>query len=115
MPVKTIAEVKPAFPFEAYSHIVSTTDAADGGGSLFALPDMGRDVPAPAFNADDFMPVSASGNVLARLPRSMHMPLTARAKSEGVSPPWVGAGLYHGRLGQAKHHARLSPYGCSDQ
>ncbi|PVE44160.1 toxin-antitoxin system HicB family antitoxin [Limnohabitans planktonicus] len=30
-------------------------------------------------------PASASGKVLARLPRSMHLQLTARAKTEGVS------------------------------
>jgi hypothetical protein len=29
MTVKTLAKVKPAFPFEAYSHIVSPIDAAD--------------------------------------------------------------------------------------
>ena len=116
MPVKTIAKVKPAFAFEAYSHVVSPIDAADGGGFMFTMPDipgvvadgatelqaiadgreafmatvsaladMGREIPAPAFNADDFMPASASGKVLARLPRSMHLQLTARAKTEGVS------------------------------
>ncbi len=116
MTVKTIAKVKPAFPFEAYSHMVSPIDEKDGGGFLFTMPDivgvmgdggteleaiadgreaflatvsalvdMGREVPAPAFNVDDFTPASASGKVLARLPRSMHMQLTARAKTEGVS------------------------------
>jgi len=40
MAVKTIAEVKPAFPFEAYSHVVSPIDAADGGGLLFTMPDI---------------------------------------------------------------------------
>ena len=108
--------MKPAFPFEAYSHVVSPIDAADGGGLLFTMPDIpgvmadgatemqaiadGREafittvsamvdmvqaVPAPAFNAQDFTPASASGKVLARLPRSMHFQLTARAKTEGVS------------------------------
>lgn len=116
MTVKTIAQVKPAFPFEAYSHVVSPISAADGGGFLLTMPDipgvmadgtteleaiadgreafiamvsamadMGEDVPAPAFNAEDFTPASASGKVLARLPRSMHLQLTARAKTEGVS------------------------------
>jgi predicted RNase H-like HicB family nuclease len=116
MTIKTIAKVKPAFPFEAYSHVISPIDAADGGGLLFTMPDipgvmadgatemeaiadgreafvttvsamvdMGQEVPAPAFNAQDFTPASASGKVLARLPRSMHLQLTARAKTEGVS------------------------------
>jgi predicted RNase H-like HicB family nuclease len=116
MTIKTIAKVKPTFPFEAYSHIVSPIDAADGGGFLFTMPDipgvmadgatefeaiadgreafvatisamvdMGQEIPAPAFHSEDFTPASASGKILARLPRSMHMQLTARAKTEGVS------------------------------
>lgn len=40
MPIKNIAKVSPAFPFEAYSHIVSPIDAADGGGFLFTMPDI---------------------------------------------------------------------------
>ena len=111
-----IAKVKPVFPFEAYSHVVSPIDAADGGGFMFTMPDipgvmadggteieaiadgreafvavvsamidMGQEVPAPMFNARDFTPASASGKVLARLPRSMHLQLAARAKTEGVS------------------------------
>jgi antitoxin HicB len=116
MTVQTIAKVQPAFPFEAYSHVVSPIDAADGGGFMLTMPDipgvmadgateletiadgreafmatvsalmdMGQEVPAPSFNMDDFTPASASGKVLARLPRSMHLQLSARAKTEGVS------------------------------
>lgn len=116
MTIKTIARVKPAFPFEAYSHVVTPIDAANGGGFMFTMPDipgvmadgaseleaiedgkeafisivsalvdMGQEVPAPAFKLDDFTPASASGKVLARLPRSMHLQLAARAKTEGVS------------------------------
>ena len=116
MAIKTIAAIKPAYPFEAYSHLVSPIDAADGGGFMFTMPDipgvladgateleaitdgreafiatvsaladMGQEVPAPTFNVNDFTPASASGKVLARLPRSMHLQLSARAKTEGVS------------------------------
>jgi len=116
MTVKTIAKAEPTFPFEAYSHIVSPIDSADGGGFMFTMPDipgvmadgatefeaiadgceafistvsammdMGQEIPVPAFKSEDFTPASASGKVLARLPRSMHMQLTARAKTEGVS------------------------------
>jgi predicted RNase H-like HicB family nuclease len=116
MTVKTIAKVKPVFPFESYAYFVSPISAADGGGFMFTMPDlpgvvadgeteahaladgreafittvsamvdMGQEVPAPAFNLDDFAPASASGKVLARLPRSMHRQLAARAKTEGVS------------------------------
>jgi predicted RNase H-like HicB family nuclease len=38
MTVKSIATVKPVFPFEAYSHFVSPIDAADGGGFMFTMP-----------------------------------------------------------------------------
>lgn len=31
--MKTLEKVKPAFPFEAYSHV----DAADGGGFIFTM------------------------------------------------------------------------------
>ena len=116
MAIKTIAVIKPAYPFEAYSHLVSPIGAADGGGFMFTMPDipgvladgateldaitdgreafiatvsaladMGQEVPVPAFNVNDFTPASASGKVLARLPRSMHLQLSARAKTEGVS------------------------------
>jgi predicted RNase H-like HicB family nuclease len=116
MTVKTIPKVEPSFPFEAYSHVVSPIDAADGGGFLFTMPDlpgvmadgeteleaitdgreaftamvstmvdMGQEVPAPSFNVHDFAPAAVSGKILARLPRSMHLQLTARAKTEGVS------------------------------
>jgi len=40
MIVQTIAKVKPAFPFEAYSHVVSPIYAADGGGFMFTMPDI---------------------------------------------------------------------------
>ena len=136
MTVKKIVKVKPAFPFEAYSHVVSPIDAADGGGLLFTMPDipgvladgatemeaiaegrkafittvsamvdMGQEVPSPAFNAQDFTPARASGKVLARLPRSMHLQLTARAKTEGVSLnslvlAFIAEGL--GRRGSAR-------------
>lgn len=50
-----------------------------------ALVDMGRTVPHPAARADDFVPASASGRFVARVPKSLHAQLTTRAKTEGVS------------------------------
>lgn len=50
-----------------------------------ALVDMGRIVPHPAARADDFVPASASGRFVARVPKSLHAQLTTRAKTEGVS------------------------------
>ena len=69
------------------------------------MVDMGQEVPAPTFNAQDFTPASASGKVLARLPSSMHLRLTARAKTEGVSLnslvlAFIAEGL--GRRGSAR-------------
>ena len=102
-PSRPFAKVKPVFLFEAYSHVVSPIDAADGGfmftmpdipgvmadaateleaiadgreafiATVSALADMGQEILAPAFNVDDFTPAFASGKVLARLPRSMHL------------------------------------------
>ena len=53
--------------------------------TVSSLMDMGRDVPAPTLTAQDFTPLSASGKFVARVPRSMHIQLAARAKTEGVS------------------------------
>ena len=53
--------------------------------TISALMDMGRAVPAPTLTAQDFAPISASGKFVARVPRSMHIQLAARAKTEGVS------------------------------
>ena len=69
---------------------VTELEAIEDGREAFmatvsAMVDMGQEIPAPAFNSQDFTPASASCRVLARLPRSMHLQLTARAKTEGVS------------------------------
>ena len=53
--------------------------------AVSAIVDLGQTVPPPAFTLDDFAPASASGKILARLPKSMHRQLAARAKTEGVS------------------------------
>lgn len=53
--------------------------------TVSALMDMGREVPAPTLTAQDFASLSASGKFVARVPRSMHIQLAARAKTEGVS------------------------------
>ena len=53
--------------------------------TVSALMDMSREVPAPVLTAQDFAPLSASGKFVARVPRSMHIQLAARAKTEGVS------------------------------
>ena len=52
---------------------------------IAALHDMGRDIPPPTFSAGDVALPSASGKFVARVPRSIHAKLAARAKAEGVS------------------------------
>ena len=111
MTIKSIAQVKPPSPLKptaiwsaplmlrTVAASCSPCVMADGAtefeaiadgreafiATFSAMVDMGQEIPVPAFNAEDFTPASASGKVLARLPRSMHMQLTARAKTEGVS------------------------------
>ena len=50
-----------------------------------ALTDMGRDIPAPSFTPEDATAPDVSGKFVARVPKSIHAKLTARAKAEGVS------------------------------
>ncbi|OFZ67506.1 MAG: hypothetical protein A2V79_07215 [Betaproteobacteria bacterium RBG_16_56_24] len=38
--VKKIRNVKPPYPFEAYSHIISQLPKEDGGGFLITFPDL---------------------------------------------------------------------------
>lgn len=65
-------------------------EAVENGRDAFlavvsALRDMGREIPAPSFGPDDVAPSSASGKFVARMPKSVHAKLAARAKTEGVS------------------------------
>lgn len=52
-----------------------------------AWADMGRELPAPTLKAAVFAPANASGRFVSRVPRSLHLRLTARAtaEAEGVS------------------------------
>lgn len=112
--IKKVRKVKPPFPFEAYAHVVSPLSDEEGGGFLIVFPDLpgcmsdgeteaealanGRDafdawisamkdegkaIPQPLYRAD---PVPAvSGRFVTRVPKSVHMMLSERAKAEGVS------------------------------
>jgi predicted RNase H-like HicB family nuclease len=53
--------------------------------TVAALADMGREIPAPAFRPQDIAIPTASGKFVARLPKTLHARLFARAKQEGVS------------------------------
>ena len=65
-------------------------EAVENGRDAFAsvvsaLHDMGREIPAPSFCPDAVTVPSASGKFVARVPKSVHAKLVARAKAEGVS------------------------------
>ena len=112
--IKHIAVAQPAFPFEAYAHLVSPLSVEDGGGYLITFPDLpgcmsdgateaaavanGRDAFASWVSArvDAGKPVPvpayqpepvplASGRFVTRLPKTIHAKLADRAKAEGVS------------------------------
>jgi len=53
--------------------------------TLSALADMGRDIPAPVFAPNDVIAFDASGKFLTRVPKSIHVRLSTRAKAEDVS------------------------------
>ena len=53
--------------------------------TVSALADMGREIPAPAFLLQEVSPLAASGKFVARMPKTLHARLFARAKQEGVS------------------------------
>ncbi len=112
--ITKIKAVKPPYPFEAYSHIISQIHKEDGGGFLITFPDLpgcmsdganeaetvanGKDafkswVAARTdagkeipepFYQPDTVP-EVSGKFVTRLPKSVHAKLTERAKAEGVS------------------------------
>lgn len=112
MKVKMIQPVIPAWPFEAYGHIISPLSDDDGGGYMITFPDLpgcmsdgdtleetlanGRDAFTSwmAAQIDQGRPIpeptrySEEGKpvkFVQRLPRSLHISLQARAKVEGVS------------------------------
>jgi antitoxin HicB len=114
MSVKKIKAVKPPYKFEEYMHEITPLPEEGGGGFLITFPDlpgcmadgesieetitngrdafaawisavvdMGRPVPKPTAKPVEL--IEASGKFVARLPKSLHARLTARAKKEGVS------------------------------
>jgi len=53
--------------------------------ALFALTDMGREIPVPLFVPNDMGKFDASGKFLTRVPKFIHARLSTRAKAEDVS------------------------------
>lgn len=50
-----------------------------------ACADLGREIPAPTFRAEDAQAPQMSGRFVTRLPKFLHARLAARAAHEGVS------------------------------
>ncbi len=70
-----------------------------------ALADMGREIPAPAFCPDDLATPVASGKFVARVPKTIHAKLAARAKAEGVSLNTLVLAFIAEGLGRREHLA----------
>lgn len=114
MSIKQIPPTQPPLPFEAYMHEVAPLSAEDGGGFVITFPDLpgcmsdgetieeavangreafsawvaavvdlGRPVPSPTARPVELLEVS--GKFVARLPKSLHARLAAKARQEGVS------------------------------
>ena len=113
--IKRIKAVKPPYPFEAYTHVISALSEEDGGGYLITFPDIpgcmsdgetpeeavrnGRDAFESCIAAlvdmgrpipkPEYNPVAVetkmSGRFIQRLPKTVHAQLAQRAKAEGVS------------------------------
>lgn len=49
------------------------------------LADVGEEIPAPSFRIEEATAPRASGRFVARVPKSIHARLAARARAEGVS------------------------------
>lgn len=73
--------------------------------TIAALADMGRDIPSPSFNPEDIVAPAVSGKFVARVPRSIHARLAARAKAEGVSLNTLVLTFLAEGLGRREHHA----------
>ncbi|MCM2359691.1 MAG: type II toxin-antitoxin system HicB family antitoxin [Geobacteraceae bacterium] len=114
MKVKKVKAIEPPYRFEEYMHEIAPLAKEDGGGFLITFPDlpgcmsdgetieeaiangrdafaawisaaadMGRPIPKPAAKPVEL--IEASGKFVARLPKTLHARLVARAKQEGVS------------------------------
>jgi predicted RNase H-like HicB family nuclease len=114
MSVKKINPAQPPFQFEDYLHELAPLSVEEGGGFLITIPDlpgcmsdgetieetiangrdaflswvsaamdMGRPIPRPTARPVEL--IEASGKFVARLPKSLHARLAARARQEGVS------------------------------
>lgn len=128
----TIPHVEPAYPFEAYPHVVEPLTEEDGGGYLITFPDLpgcisdGESIEAAVANGRDAFSAWMSARahlgkpipkptrhgesaepvrMMQRLPRSLHANLVARARAEGASLNILVTMLLAEGLGRREHHA----------
>jgi len=86
-------------------------EAVENGRDAFAaavsaLTDMGRKIPAPAFVPDDATAAfDVSGKFLARVPKSIHARLAARARIEAVSLNTLVVAFIAEGLSRREQHA----------
>ncbi|MDA8104666.1 MAG: type II toxin-antitoxin system HicB family antitoxin [Nitrospiraceae bacterium] len=73
---------------------------------MSAWIDSERPVPQPAFSAEDAAAEEASGRFITRVPKSVHLRLTAKARAEGVSLNTLVVSLLSEGLGRKKAHSR---------
>lgn len=114
MNVRKVKAIEPPHRFEEYMHEIAPLPKEDGGGFVITFPDlpgcmsdgetieeamangrdafvawisaaadMGRPIPEPTAKPVEL--IEASGKFVARLPKSLHARLVAKAKQEGVS------------------------------
>jgi len=133
MSVKKIKPAEPPYRFEEYMHETAPLTEADGGGFIITIPDlpgcmsdgetieeavangrdafhawisaaidMGRPIPKPTAKPVEL--VEASGKFVARLPKSLHARLAARARQEGVSLNTLVLALIAEGLGHREAH-----------
>lgn len=131
MSIKNINPVKPEHKFEEYMHEVVPLPESEGGGFLITFPDLpgcmsdgetieeatangrdafetwvsaaidtGRAVPKPLARPAEL--IETSGRFVARLPKSLHSRLAARAKEEGVSLNTLAVAFIAEGLGHRK-------------
>jgi antitoxin HicB len=127
----TIPHVEPAYPFEAYPHVVEPLSEEDGGGFLITFPDLpgcmsdGESIDEAIANGRDAFSAWMSARadmgkpipkptrhgesaepvrLMQRLPRSLHASLVARARAEGTSLNTLVTMLLAEGLGRREHH-----------
>jgi predicted RNase H-like HicB family nuclease len=127
----TVPHVEPAYPFEAYPHVVEPLSEEDGGGFLITFPDLpgcmsdGESIEEAIANGRDAFSawMSARADIgkpipkptrhgesaepvrmMQRLPRSLHANLVARARVEGTSLNTLVTMLLAEGLGRREHH-----------